>query len=257
MIRFVFFSFIPSLVAPNEAASVWRLLIQAVWSSMPTWFLYALAVFFVGAKVLNRLPVWAQIVGTGAVSLVFMADLITLPSSLWTGLAEYFVFFLIGMHGSDVLRSGVARPRGRATVLVLVPIWSVIAWSAVEAGWLEMLGNRFLLSLLAIPAGIGMGVLLSWSRAFRYMGEHTMPIYLAHTLIQGGIAVLLQSVPATTLEGWSGWLPIALVLVSVLGALVPYWLVRRIGVKGIYEPPRWLASSVKDRPRHLMLASRP
>lgn len=240
LIRFAFFAAVPNLVAPNESAALWRLLIQAVWSSTPTWFLYALAVFFVGAKLLTSTPAWLQIGGSALVSVIFLADWITLPSSLWTGLAEYFVFFLLGVHGSQVIRRWAGSRIGRSVALASTPVWLAITTLAVSAGWWTFPGARFALALAALPAGVGLGIMLSRLRPLRYIGQHTMPVYLGHTLVQGGLAVWLTSFPQHVLDAWSWWLPLGLVAVSTLVSLVLYWAVRAAGVRGLYEPPRWV-----------------
>ena len=247
VIRFVFFALVPNLVAPNESAALWRLLIQAIWSSTPTWFLYALALFFVAGKALRGVDPRLQIAVAALVSVVFMADWITLPSSLWTGLAEYFVFFLLGAHGSSQIRDWVGSQTGRRVALSALPVWAILAGVAVTTGLWAAPGARFVLAIAALPAGIGIGIMLSRVRPLRYIGTQTLPVYLGHTLVQGGIAASLTTVPDGVLDSWSWWLPIALVAVSTLVSLVVFWAVRAAGVRGLYETPAWLTRAVDAR----------
>ena len=249
LIRFAFFSFVPNLVAPNEASSFLGLIVQAVWSSMPTWFLYALALFFVGAKLLRSIPVWLQLAVTGLVSAVFMADIITLPSSLWTGLFEYFVFFLAGVHGSALMRSAMDTRKGQALTVVWIPVWLTLAVSAVVWDWRNVIGVSFVIAVMALPAGMGLGFLLSWSAGLCYLGRNTMQIYLAHTLFQAGIAIWLTRFSDETLQESVWWLPIALVLVSTVASLLLATVIRKVGVKGVYDKPAWLDLAVDKSAR--------
>lgn len=247
IVRFLFFSLVPSLIYPSESGSLVRLFAQAVWSSMPTWFLYALAAFFVAAKALSKLRAITQLVATGAISIVFMADLITLPSSLWTGLAEYFFFFLLGAHGNSIIRTRAKTFGGKTVAFALVPIWIAAAWLCQQANLLDVIGVRFALSILALPAGVGLGLLLSRGRLTAYLGKNTMPIYLAHSLVLGGVAVLLSGLPLDSLQTMAAWLTPALTVASVAVSLGVHWLLMRMNVRGVYETPGWLDRKIAPR----------
>lgn len=240
LIRFAFFAVVPNLVAPNESSSFFRLIVQSVWSSTPTWFLYALALFFIGAKSLSRLPLWMQFSLAAFSSIIFMSNIIVLPSSLWSGIFEFFVFFLIGLYGSKQMITSMRNRTVREILIAWCIIWFSVAITAVLAGWSEIPGVKFLVAVLALPAGIALGQVLSRSKVMVYLGRNTMQIYLAHTLIQGGLVYAMRGWPDRYLTENAWWLPVVLVIVSAIGSLLLAELVRKCGVSGIYDKPAWV-----------------
>lgn len=244
LIRFLFFSVVPSLIYPSESGSFLRLFAQLVWSSFPTWFLYALAVFFVLAKLLGRVPIAVQLILSGTISAIFLADLLTLPSSLWTGILEFFFFFLLGHLACDKLLAIGSHSWSAVLAVCFIPAWLIAALGVAALGAEGIPGLRFAVALIAVPAGIGVGVLSSRIFVLRYLGVNTLPVYLAHTLVMGGIAVALVGNPYLEEPSAALILPFALTVISIAASLAIFISVRKMKIIGLYEVPvsisRWV-----------------
>ncbi len=151
------------------------------------WFLYALMLFFAVALAIRRLPLAAQ----GAIAL-----LLALPGCFQLG-AEYglpvidrfyhFPYFILGILATAPLRAAVPK-LGR--VRVLLPL--LLAWLGLAAGAhvLRILRDPLViatLSLLAVPAGLGMAAWLAdrlprLAAPLQVIGRNTLGIYVLHTV---------------------------------------------------------------------------
>jgi uncharacterized membrane protein YcfT len=179
-----------------------------------TWFLYALMLFFAVALLLRPLPPAAQM----AIGLA-----LAVPGVLGWGEAiglpvldrfYHFPYFLLGILASERLRAA-APWLGRLRVLLpLLLCWLVLGGLAHMARILRDPAVVAALSLLAVPAGLGLAVWLSrhlppLAVPLQVVGRNTLAIYVLHTIT---LRVLMALVPHPE------WLP-GLILLPVLTLL--------------------------------------
>ena len=148
------------------------------------WFLYGLAVFTVVVKLAWRVPLWIQVVVAAALAVVAAEGAFDAAGFAWGDMAQYFVFFLLGVRWSEVLRSTAERASWVSTVLLGTAAAS--AWGATAALDLhEVPGVPLVWSGCTVAAvisacrvldGAGVRFGLPW------LGARTLPVYLLHAL---------------------------------------------------------------------------
>lgn len=150
------------------------------------WFILALALYFVGMKVLRPLPVWAQFAVGAAVSIPAAVGLVSVTPG-WDNILTYFIVFQFGAHGHRAINWLVAN----ATILSVLA--AGVAWAGFSA--IMLLQGGVFESPWRIPvtaAGVALGVtgatlVQRWAPwlGLATIGTRTLPIYLLHIPIIG------------------------------------------------------------------------
>lgn len=217
-------------------------LVVRLWLPAGGWFVVALAVMFVLARTLHRLPRLPVLVVAGAVSTAFLAERVQVGNIMWDGVGSYLFFFLAG----TALRGhlfGAAGRTTRAGALLVVGGWVAAYLACAAGGVTEAPGVGFALRVAGVAAGVSVGLLLQRWGALQALGRGTLPVYLAHQLLVVTAVAWLASVwdlaEQPVLHVAAPVLLVAVILpVSYgLGRLAP-----RIGLGWLFELPRWLAS---------------
>jgi len=200
------------------------------------WFIYLLAIFFVATKLLHGVP--KLTVFAAAAALHVLA-----PHTGWLAIDEFtdrFVFFYSGYAAASYVIAYAGRVSQMATLPVLAALaaWAVINWIAVEAGIALTKGPDLAFSYVGIAAVIAVSVVLArsgYAQALAYCGRNSIVIYLAFALFMAPTRVLLLKIGGGSLLGAAALTTTA---VSVLGALVLYWIVRdtRLGFLFVRPP---------------------
>lgn len=189
-LRFAFFTAVPAAAGTDETASGWNLLVGLVNPGTGLWFLYALALFAVAAKVLAPLRVRWQLVFAGV--LVLVAPLVEPVSWSWRHMLGYFVFFLLGLHARELVLA-VARARSVRWLLVAAAVYAA-AFVARQSLAEPMLAVA---TVLCTCVGLLVGVFaaaLAKAKAVRVplarLGVLTLPVYLMHEMLLGLLVAL-------------------------------------------------------------------
>jgi uncharacterized membrane protein YcfT len=219
-----------------------------VWPTGGLWYLYALALFFVLIRLVARVPVAVQIGVAAVLSAAFGSNQLNTGNDAWDKMAVNLVFFLLGCHLGPWIRNWAGRLRRRDAVVLLAGYvgGSVLADRA-ELG--PVPGLRLLLSVLAVTGAVAGSVWLAriparWN-LFRYLGERTLPIYLVHYLVAGGIVAALASSSLDLSAPELLVLPVALTMVVVVVPLALNRLLR--GRHGVFDAPPAMVSAVGRR----------
>lgn len=209
-----------------------------------TWYLYALAIYFLVAKALSRIPSWLVIGVAAALSIVVSSGYIEVVSNRGS-LLYNFTFFLLGLHLAPPIRRfvlGVTLPRLAAFVVVYLAAFGAMRLTGTET----LPGVWPLVSLLGIAMGLAAAPMLSRipkiGGALAWLGRRSLPIYLIHMPLLAladfmlaewlsGARVAIQLVAAVTL-------PVLLTAVLVWVCLVLNRLVTRDSVYWLWDLPR-------------------
>lgn len=184
------------------------------------WYLFALALYFVIAKVTRKLPTWAVLVPALALSAIASAGLLAAPGNRGQ-LYQNLFFFLLGLR----FRPLVERWAQVATLRHVV-VGGVIYGAAMVA--IQVLDLKFVFGvwpavcLLAVALGVAVAVQLDRLRRVGPMlarlGQQTLPIYVIHMPL---LALVTAAVVGPfSAVGTAPQLVLAVVLPVVLTALL-------------------------------------
>jgi uncharacterized membrane protein YcfT len=242
IIRFTFFAtLVPPVVDPDDSANpvalAWALLLPG--PSM--WFLYALAVFAVVAKLMRPLPVWLQLGATGVLSALVGAGLLEFGDTRWTYISRFLFFFLLGCYARHLVER-VARSTSLLRVVVAMVVCVVSAGAAVALGLRSIPGVALALQCFAVTFGV---LFAAWISPYRLgrplvkMGQQTLPIYLTHMLWLAVIMIGLRHVDLPTAAAYA--LPFVMVPVLTALSLLTQRVLVAAGAGWLYELPSRLA----------------
>jgi uncharacterized membrane protein YcfT len=227
-------------------AQIFRVVVSGVRPNGELWFLWALIIFVIAAKATRGMNPKLQLSLAAAVSCIWLGfssavldpSLLRLIGDGWSGALSYYVFFLGGLY----LRSTVTRfgnSLGWRTALALVAAYACYAGIIEVLDWHSAPVVSFVSRLGGLAAGIALAVLTQRIRPLVFIGQNTLPIYLAHSAI---IVTFVAILPAA----WRGdshlgnWLPIALSAIALGISLALYSLRSRVRpLRLLYEVPRW------------------
>jgi uncharacterized membrane protein YcfT len=240
IIRFAFFaSVVPPAVDPDEAASPVDLLWSVLLPGSGMWFLYALAVFAVVAKLMRPVPLWLQLGATGALSALVSAGLLEFADSRWSYLARLLFFFLLGCYAKPLVeRLAAATSPLRVAVTAVVCVGA--AGAAIVLGLRSMPGISLALQCLAAGFGVLFAAWISRYRLGRplvLLGRQTLPVYLIHLLWLALIMTPLWNVDLPPVVTYP--LPAVLTVVVTALSLTTHRLLVAAGATWLFElPPR-------------------
>ena len=242
VIRFTFFAtLVPPAVDPDDSANpvalAWALLLPG--PSM--WFLYALAVFAVVAKLLRPVPVWLQLGVTAVLSALVGAGLLEFGDSRWTYMSRFLFFFLLGCYGRGLVERLAGSTSLVRTVVVAV-VCVAAAGGAVVLGLRSVLGVALGLQCLAVAFGV---LFSAWAARFWFgrplvvLGQQTLPIYLTHMLWLAVIMVGVREVELPVVVAYV--LPVVMVVVLTALSLLTHRVLVAVGASWLFELPSRLA----------------
>lgn len=205
------------------------------------WYLYAIAVFFVIAKLARRQPAWLVVAVALVPNLLRPAvDLFVntqVPGSLLTSMGMNLGFFLLGAYFKDFV-GGLAA---RATP---VHTW-LLGALAIGLGvvWLDspqFIGQSYLpLSIVWVAFGISLAVQVTRSGApawAQYVGARTLPIYV----IQWPVLFLVgRLLPADLAHNPLAQIVVPLLITGLVAALALLMHDQRL-LRPLFVAPWWV-----------------
>jgi uncharacterized membrane protein YcfT len=238
-----------ALLAPDfetaRARSLLEFLANLTVNPTNLWYLQALAVYVLVARLVRRVPT-AVVLGVAfLVSSIAGAGLLPDWGNFGQVIQNAF-FFLLGLRGSARVTRAVAVGRGRHVVLA----GAVFAVGVVVVGGLHVRGVFGVwptLSLMAVAAGVGVCAILdrrvaSVAAPLRWVGRRTLPIYVIHMIPLAVADRLLREwdvLPA--LPGAAVWEPVLLTIVVIAVSLGAHRLLVRVAHGVLFDPlvPAW------------------
>ncbi|GAA2030252.1 acyltransferase [Pseudokineococcus marinus] len=230
-----------------DPLGAWRGALHAF--DLPTsslWYLYALALFTVGGRLLRRVPTVPLLVAAAVVSTALVTvDALATDNYTWSAVGSLFPFFLAGSRLTDLLRDHLHRvplPVG-AAALVASPAVVVASWSLPEG--FPRPGLHLAVGALAVLGGVVVAGRLpdvAPVRLLERLGGLTLPVYVLHELFITLVALLwlrgLAADRAPLETPLAPLLPLALAAVAAAASLGLHRLLR--GVPGLFELPEAL-----------------
>lgn len=205
------------------------------------WYLYAMALFFVIARLLRNQPAWAVVAVAVLPNLLRpMVDQLVataVPGSLYTSMAMNLCFFLTGVYFRPLVTGLAERTTWLHTIVLgtlAVPFG--IAWMTAPG----LAGKTYFpVSVLLLAFGISLAVQVTRDGApawAGYLGARTLPIYVWQWPV---ILVASAIVPSTAVSH-----PLAQLLfpfaVTTLVATTAVWLHARAGLRHLFRAPAWV-----------------
>jgi uncharacterized membrane protein YcfT len=213
------------------------------------WFIYMLAAFSLATKLLweLRAPRW----GVLAIGALMQMSPVHTGSTLIDYFAEYFVYFYAGY----ALAPQIFRIVDWAQQRVMHAVAGLAAYAAINTalvflGGFEMkpvhaeMGFAALPGLhlfLAFAGSIALCVLaallmkLRWMDWLRWLGAHSIVVYLSFSIPMAVTRVMLLKVSDNT-----SLVSAAVMLVAIISPLILYWVIRKTGWgRFLFQRPAW------------------
>jgi len=200
------------------------------------WFIHILPIFFVVTRLTKSLPWWLV---WGAAALLHSLPI----ESEWVIPDEFaarYVYFFSGYAFAPLvfrLAGWALEHAGRSLLYLLA--WGLLNGWCVSRGWAALPGISLALGYLGALAVIftaGLFTRLQWGAALRYLGEHSLVVYLADFLVSQAALLLLAPFIDDV-----GSLALAVTLVTVLGTVLLYWACSATPLWFLYRRPAWVS----------------
>ncbi|WP_332716039.1 acyltransferase family protein [Pelagibacterium mangrovi] len=240
------------LLVDRDPAGAAGLLVSAIYEPYSIlWFIYALAVYGLIAKLLYHLraPHVLVLILAAAASIAPVAT----PISIVNYVAEYFVYFYAGYALAptifDFARKIEVRP---ALALAGLAVWAIanaalvfspghsVTSGVVTSGVAHIPGANFVMAMagaMAICAGSVLLARLAGFQWLRWVGAHSIVIYLSFVIPMGTFRTVLLAVMPNIDAGIAS---LATLIVSLVSPIILYWIISRIGFgKFLFERPSW------------------
>ncbi|MEZ2333772.1 acyltransferase family protein [Mesorhizobium sp. RCC_202] len=215
------------------------------------WFIYMLAVFGLAARLLRelRVPHWVVIPIAAALQMWAPQS----ASYALTQFAAYFVFFYLGFVLAPLIFRLVAWTQERPPIAVA----GLLAWAVVNGllvyspGYVvEPVDTKMGLAAwpplhltLAVAGAVALCVAGGFLSKFasmewlRWLGEHSLVVYVAFTI---PMSLFRAAALSSGLLTDTGWLSLAVLLVSVISPVILYAMVKWSGFGNfLFERPAW------------------
>lgn len=207
----------------------------------PLWFIYVLALYFLAVRALRKVPPVIVLAFAAAleIAVTWGADM-AWSIKLADKFARYFVFFYAGhLLAPRIFAAAGWAQEHRATAIGVLAAWAIVNQVLVSLQLTFLPGMQLLLGFV----GAG-GVMLAAAqlasvdamRWLRYLGQHSIVVYLGFVIPLGMMRRLVAQPPAMLDLGTLSFIVMA---ASIAGAMLLYWGVRRTPLRFLYERPSW------------------
>lgn len=223
------------------------------------WFIYMLAVFGLVAKLLRQFRIPDEVVTLLAAA--FQMSALETSSYALTQFAAYFVFFYLGYAMAPfVFRLITWTQRHIALSIAGLLAWALGNGLLVFSPGYSVQPTVTYMGLAAFPPlHLGLAILgalalcilgallvrLPFMEWLRWLGEHSLVVYVAFTL---PMSIFRAAALRSGLITETGTLSLAVLVVSVASPVVLYLLVKRTGIGAfLFERPNWARIARSDQ----------
>ncbi|WP_165922157.1 acyltransferase family protein [Pseudonocardia endophytica] len=224
----------PMTTTPGELVS--RLVVPG----SSSWFLYALALFSVLAKLVRRVPTGVQLAVSGAISVCASSGLVDFGGETWTLIARCLFFFLLGCYARPLVEGLAARARWWTVALAGLGCMVVASADVLGLRWIP--GVAFGFNVAAVTLGVLLAALLARYRLARplvALGQHTLPVYLLNVFLVSLAVLALRGVHLPAAAQYAA--PVVLAVLVTGTALLLHRLLNAAGARVLFGLPARLA----------------
>ena len=193
-IHLAVFALVATSIETHRPPDLLAALPHLLYAATGVWYLYALAVYFVVAKVLHRFP--ARLVLAGAALLSASVSYLPVEGVNRMSILQCLVFFLAGCYLPDLLSS--MRRLSSAQVGGLLAGYAVVGVVAVQVDAARSV-TMLVLAPFAVPLGAQVAMRLAGRPALGHalgaLGRRTLPVYVMHMPLLGLAHQLLPEPP--------------------------------------------------------------
>ena len=239
-LRYLYFGYVvDNKLNPDDGFGLSAFVMSYINPDTQLWFIWALAIYTIVAKLTATLSRWVVVGGAFVVSALAYYSVFETYSNQQTYLLWYSPFFFAALRFKSEIISLIER----RSVLALVSSFALMLAFVVLA---KLFGTR--ISLLRMPLSVTATVATivaaaSLCRAgpvndiVARIGALSLPIYLAHTFIIAALAnaaaMLAPPSAVTTVS-----LLFIIALASIAVSILLYRVTRSLGIVGLYDLPR-------------------
>lgn len=238
-IRWVFFGHIVVNVRnASEGSDPLQLVTMWAQPTSALWFIWALAIYFVVAKLADKFRTVALLAALLLACLTW-GGLVSVRGN-YPNLFTYLFFFLLGAYQGRQLLTWIPR-RPLLIGGVALALFLAIEFVVLPNLPRDLLGGsvRALESIAGLLAGCSVAFLAAQvpllCRPFAYLGRHTLPIYVAHVLFISSLTAVLMPYSGTTF--WSYAIVPLSIAVAVAASLFAEAAAYRLGLPWLYRAP--------------------
>ncbi len=215
------------------------------------WFIYMLAAYSLVAKLFHALkvPHWA--------ALLLCAGLMLAPIQTGYGLIDHFAAYFVYFYAGYVFAPRVFRIvesaqqnwpyalfslAGFAVVLAFLVFGGGVQMHprGIDMGYAAFPPLHLLLGLvgsLAVCIAGGLLVKLPWMNWLRWLGEHSIVVYLSFSIPMAASRTLILKTGVLT---DTSTVSVVVMTIALVSPLVLYWLIRKTGWgRFLFERPAW------------------
>src|SRR5699024_8973288 len=217
VIWFVVFYAAPPLGTSRIGQRLDELALLFISPNQNTWYVYALAVYFLVAWALRRLPAAIQIGLAAVLAVSIDTGLLNATNGAVDRMGQGLVWFMVALHFGPQVRALAPRVRWWHAVLALL-VYGLCAGLVDVAGVQGVPFVRLALAALAVLAGCTFAIIISRVTALDWvsaLGRRTLGVYLVHFYVILGVCLRLAPVAAPVAQ----WRALALMLPVLLIAL--------------------------------------
>lgn len=224
-----------------RAENGWQLLAQLTISPTNLWYLLALAVYLLVARLVRHVPTAVVLPVAFLIAAVAAAGVIPDLGNLWQ-LVQNLFFFLAGLR----LRGVVERFAAGSTPLRTLMFGMAYVAAAGAVGVLGMRqwpGVWPLLAVVAVAFGVAACAMIDRhvsgvARPLQWVGQRTLPIYVIHMIPLALIDGALRGAGWVTMPAVEVVWPIVLTAVVIAVCLAVHAGLARVGLGVLFDPLR-------------------
>jgi uncharacterized membrane protein YcfT len=219
------------------------------------WFIYMLAVYSLVTKLFHmvKVPHWAALVLGGGLMMAQAGGLIVTGFGLIDHFCMYFVYFYTGYACAPlVFRIVESAQRNWLYAVFVLLAFGVIQWFLVFEGGVHLYPRGIDMGYASFPplhlvlglvgsvmvciAG-GLVAKLPWMNWLRWLGEHSIVVYLSFSIPMAASRTLILKTGVLT---DTSTVSVIVMAIALLSPLVLYWLIQKTGWgKFLFERPAW------------------
>lgn len=201
------------------------------------WFIAMLPVYFLVTRLLKPVP-WLVVLLAAAALQIWH------PETGFRQLdrfGERYVYFYIGYLFAPLVFDLAAKTKAHPKrALAVIAVWALLNEGIVLLGRSESPGFSLVLGIVGALAVVMIASLLSkirWMDWLRYLGEHSIVVFLAFFVFLVASARILQ---AAAIVRDVGTLTLLAAIGAVTGSVALYWAVRRTPFGFLFDRPAWV-----------------